>query len=35
MCHLSYCRRYRVAARHGNEVDASTGNTGFRVVAST
>ena len=34
MCHLSYCRRYRVAARHGNEVDASTGNTGFRVVAS-
>jgi formylglycine-generating enzyme required for sulfatase activity len=33
LCHLSYCRRYRVAARQGNEPDASTGNMGFRVVA--
>jgi formylglycine-generating enzyme required for sulfatase activity len=30
LCHASYCRRYRVAARSGNEVDSSTGNLGFR-----
>ncbi|MET0628077.1 MAG: formylglycine-generating enzyme family protein [Acidimicrobiia bacterium] len=33
ICHVSYCRRYRVAARHGNEVDASTSHMGFRVAA--
>jgi formylglycine-generating enzyme len=30
LCHESYCRRYRVSARSGNEPDASTGNLGFR-----
>ena len=34
LCHDSYCRRYRVAARSGNTPDSSTGNLGFRVVAS-
>ena len=32
LCHASYCRRYRVAARSGNTPDSSTGNLGFRVV---
>jgi sulfatase modifying factor 1 len=32
LCHHSYCRRYRVAARSGNEPDSSTGNLGFRMV---
>ena len=32
LCHESYCRRYRVAARSGNEPDASAGNLGFRVA---
>ncbi len=32
LCHASYCRRYRVAARSGNGVDSSTGNLGFRAV---
>jgi formylglycine-generating enzyme required for sulfatase activity len=34
LCHASYCRRYRVAARSANSPDSSTGNVGFRVVAS-
>lgn len=32
LCHDSYCRRYRVAARQGNSPDSSTGNVGFRCV---
>ena len=32
LCHESYCRRYRVAARQGTAADSSTGNTGFRIV---
>ena len=34
LCHDSYCRRYRVAARTGNTPDSSTGNLGFRCVRS-
>jgi len=30
LCHDSYCRRYRVAARTSNTPDASAGNVGFR-----
>ncbi len=33
LCHASYCRRYRVAARSGNSPDSSAGNVGFRVAA--
>ncbi len=33
MCHHSYCRRYRVAARNSMEPDSTTGNTGFRCVS--
>jgi formylglycine-generating enzyme len=33
LCHLSYCRRYRVSARFGSEPTSSTGNAGFRVAA--
>ncbi|MGI8415825.1 MAG: formylglycine-generating enzyme family protein [Nakamurella sp.] len=32
LCHLSYCNRYRVAARTKNSPDSSAGNQGFRVV---
>jgi formylglycine-generating enzyme required for sulfatase activity len=32
LCHESYCRRYRVAARGGNAVESSVGNLGFRCV---
>jgi formylglycine-generating enzyme len=32
LCHASYCRRYRVAARNSMEPDSSTGNTGFRCA---
>ena len=34
LCHHSYCRRYRVAARQGNTPDSSTGNIGFRCFRS-
>ena len=34
LCHDSYCNRYRVGARTANTPDSSTGNLGFRVVAS-
>ena len=33
LCHESYCRRYRIAARQGNEPNSSTGNLGFRCAA--
>jgi sulfatase modifying factor 1 len=33
LCHVSYCRRYRVAARQGTEPDSSTSNLGFRCAA--
>jgi formylglycine-generating enzyme required for sulfatase activity len=33
LCHASYCRRYRVAARQGSEPDSSAGNLGFRCAA--
>jgi formylglycine-generating enzyme required for sulfatase activity len=32
LCHESYCRRYRPAARTSNTVDSSSGNVGFRVA---
>lgn len=32
LCHDSYCRRYRVAARQGSTPDSSTGNVGFRCA---
>ncbi len=32
LCHDSYCRRYRVAARQSSTPDSSTGNVGFRCV---
>jgi formylglycine-generating enzyme len=32
LCHASYCRRYRVAARQGLPPDSSTGNIGFRCA---
>ena len=35
LCHASYCRRYRVSARFGNEPDSSSGNVGFRVAADS
>jgi formylglycine-generating enzyme required for sulfatase activity len=34
LCHRSYCNRYRLAARTSNTPDSSTGNIGFRCVAS-
>jgi formylglycine-generating enzyme len=33
LCHDSYCRRYRVAARQANTPDSSAGNVGFRCAA--
>lgn len=32
LCHHSYCRRYRVAARQRNTPDSSAGNVGFRCA---
>lgn len=32
LCHASYCRRYRPAARQRLGADATTGNLGFRVA---
>jgi formylglycine-generating enzyme required for sulfatase activity len=32
LCHASYCRRYRVAARQGSTPDSSAGNVGFRCA---
>ena len=33
LCHWSYCRRYRPAARQDNTPDSSAGNVGFRCAA--
>lgn len=33
LCHESYCDRYHVHSRTGNDPDSSTGNCGFRVAA--
>ena len=33
LCHASYCRRYRVSARFGNDPDSSSSNGGMRVAA--
>jgi sulfatase modifying factor 1 len=33
LCHASYCRRYRPAARSGASADSSMGNTGFRCAS--
>lgn len=33
LCHVSYCNRYRVAARTSNTPDSSTGHMGFRCAA--
>jgi len=32
LCHATYCRRYRVAARQANTPDGSAGNLGFRCT---
>jgi len=32
LCHHSYCRRYRIAARQGSTPDSSIGNVGFRCA---
>lgn len=32
LCHSSYCNRYRIAARYGNDPSSSTGNAGFRCA---
>lgn len=32
LCHVSYCYRYRIAARTGNSPDSSTSHQGFRLV---
>jgi formylglycine-generating enzyme len=34
LCHATYCRRYRVAARQGSTPESSTGNVGFRCARS-
>ena len=32
LCHISYCYRYRIAARSGVDADTSASNVGFRVA---
>ena len=32
LCHVSYCNRYRNAARTSNTPDSATGHLGFRAV---
>jgi sulfatase modifying factor 1 len=32
LCHVSYCNRYRVAARTSNTPDSTTGHSGFRCA---
>ncbi|WP_198952682.1 MULTISPECIES: formylglycine-generating enzyme family protein [unclassified Achromobacter] len=34
LCHVSYCNRYRVAARNSNTPDSTSSNCGFRVAAA-
>ncbi|MER7243531.1 formylglycine-generating enzyme family protein [Kribbella sp. NPDC000426] len=35
LCHISYCNRYRNAARSSNTPESSMGNAGFRTVGLT
>ena len=35
LCHASYCRRYRPAARMSSTPDSSAGNIGFRLARSS
>ena len=35
LCHVSYCYRYRIAARTGTSPDTSLGHHGFRLVYDT
>lgn len=35
LCHISYCFRYRIAARTANSPDSSTQHQGFRLVYDT
>ncbi|RYG63228.1 formylglycine-generating enzyme family protein, partial [bacterium] len=35
LCHVSYCNRYRVAARTANTPDSTTSHTGFRCVINS
>ncbi len=32
LCHVSYCWRYRIAARTGNAPDNTASHTGFRIA---
>ena len=32
LCHISYCYRYRIAARTANSPESTTSHTGFRLV---
>ena len=32
LCAPSYCRRYRPAARHAEDVDTTTSHVGFRCI---
>ena len=32
LCHVSYCYRYRIAARLGRHPNTGTGHVGFRVA---
>lgn len=34
LCHVSYCNRYRNAARGANSPESATSHTGFRVVSA-
>ncbi|MEJ7016516.1 SUMF1/EgtB/PvdO family nonheme iron enzyme, partial [Sinorhizobium meliloti] len=35
LCAPNYCRRYRPAARHAQEIDTTTSHVGFRCVRRT
>lgn len=35
LCHISYCYRYRIAARTSNTPDTATGHIGFRLAYDT
>jgi formylglycine-generating enzyme len=32
LCHVSYCMRYRPAARHSQDSESPTSHVGFRCV---
>ena len=34
LCHASYCRRYRPAARMALTIDSTSSNVGFRCVSA-